>query len=277
MMQISDVDHDASTASTANRHDSTPVKSPNTSTTKNNMAKTHRTKLFRLKFEYNVSGSNVQIAQLHGKVIQALVAWFSDELKVYDKDGHKEITMASFPRTKELWDAAFDMTKVNNTRNENAIIMVGHHIATSTGFSDMKQGIHDTLRSVNGFIKINDWGSHLDSRSAGFLVNLHPVHHNREMIKSDIVKFLNDSMCDGADTDPLPEFKVVPSSANDSQSNKRFLAITCKHGDDALSLRKKLVAAYSTLPTAIDSSLGIFIPANAKYSDKEVFWKLIRH
>jgi hypothetical protein len=255
-MQISDVDHDASTASTANRHDSTPVKSPNTSNTKKNLAKTHRTKLFPLKFEYNVSSSNVQIAQLYGQVIQALVARFGDELKVYDKDGDKEITMASFPRTKELWDAAFHMTKVTNTRNENAIIMVGHHIATSTGFSDMKQGIHDTLRAVNGFIKINDCGSHLDSRSAGFLANLHPVHHNREMIKSDIVKFLNDSMCDDADTDPLPEFKVVPSSANDSQSNKRLssrlLAMTCKNGDEALSLRKKLVAAYSTLPTAID-------------------------
>jgi hypothetical protein len=99
------------------------------------------------------------------------------------------------------------------------------------------------------------------------------------MIKSDIVKFLNDLICDDADTVPLPDFKVVPSSANEFQSNKRissrFLAITCKNGDDALSLRKKLVAAYSTLPTAINSSLGIFIPANAKYSDKEIFRKLI--
>jgi hypothetical protein len=50
----------------------------------------------------------------------------------------------------------------------------------------------------------------------------------------------------------------------------------CKNGDEALSLRKKLVVAYSTLPTAIDSSLGIFIPANAKYSDKAIFRKLIR-
>jgi hypothetical protein len=177
-----------------------------------------------------VLSSNVQIAQLHGQVIQALMARFGDELKVYDKDGDKEMTMASFPGTKELWDAAFHMKKVTNTRNENAIIMVGHHIATSTGFSDMKQGIHDTLRAAKGFIKINDWGSHVDSRSAGFLANLHPVHHNRAMIKSNIVKFLNDSMDHDADTDPLPEFKVVPSSTNESHSNKRlslrFLAIT---------------------------------------------------
>jgi hypothetical protein len=84
MMQISDVDHDASTASTANRHDSTPAKSPPTSKTKKNLAKTQRTKLFPLKFEYNVSSSNVQIAQLHGQIIKALVARFGDELTVYD-------------------------------------------------------------------------------------------------------------------------------------------------------------------------------------------------
>jgi hypothetical protein len=82
--------------------------------------------------------------------------------------------MAPFPRTKELWDAAFYMTKVTNTRNDNAIIMVGHQIATTTGLSDMKQGIHDTLRAVNRFIKINNWGIHLDSRSSGFLLTSIP-------------------------------------------------------------------------------------------------------
>jgi hypothetical protein len=122
--------------------------------------------------------------------------------------------------------------KVTNARNEKAIIMVGHHIASMVSLSDLKQGIQDTLRAINGFIKINDWGIHLDSRSAGFLANLHPVHHNRELIQSDIAKFLNDLMCDDNKTSAMPDFKVVPSSANKSQSNKRvssrFLAITCK-------------------------------------------------
>jgi hypothetical protein len=87
-------------------------------------------------------------------------------------------------------------------------------------------------------------------------------------------------MCDEPDPSPLPEFKVVPSAANESQSNKRissrFLAITYKNSDDALSLRKKLEAAYRSLPSQIDPSLGFFIPANAKYSDKEIFRKLLR-
>jgi hypothetical protein len=188
--------------------------------------------------------------------------------------------MVSFPGTKASWDTAFHMMKVTNARNNNAIIFVGHHIASPMSVSDLKQGIQDTLRSVNGFIKINDWGIHLDSRSAGFLAILHPVHHNREMIQKDITKFLNDSKCDKIDPSPLPEFKVVPSTANGSQSNKRissrFLAITCKNSEDALSLRKKLESAYRTLPSPIDPSLGYFIPANAKYSDKEIFRKLIR-
>jgi hypothetical protein len=171
------------------------------------------------------------------------------------------------------------MMKVTNTRNEKAIIMVGHHIATPLSLSDLKQGIQDTLRAGNGYIKINDWGIHLDSRSAGFLTNLHTVHHNREMIQSDIAKFLNDSMCNNNETSPIPEFKVVPSSANESLSNKRvssrFLAITCKNSEDAPFLRKTVIAAYSTLPNPIYPSLGFFIPANAKYSDKEIFRKLI--
>jgi hypothetical protein len=172
------------------------------------------------------------------------------------------------------------MMKVTNTRNDKAIIMVGHQIASPMGLSDIKQGIKDTLRYVNGFIKINDWGSDLNSRSAGFLSNLHPVHHNRDLIHSDITKFLKDSMCDDAGPSPIPEFKVVPSSANESQSNKRissqFLATTCKNSDEALVLRKKLVAAYSTLPSPIDPSLGYCIPANAKYSNQDIFRKLIR-
>jgi hypothetical protein len=260
MMLISDGHHDDISASTANRNNSTPAKTPHTSKTKKNLAKTQRTKLFPLKFEYNVSSSNVQITQLHGQVLKALFTRFGDDITVYDKEGDREIKMVTFPRTKELWDVAFHMQKVTNARkNEKAIIMVGHHIATPLSLSDIKQGIHDTLCRVNGFIKINDWGIHLDSRSAGFLANLQPVHHNRELIQSDIAKFLNNSMCEDADTSPMSDFKVVPSSANESQSNKRvssrFLAITCKNSEEALSLRKKLVAAYSTLPTPKDPSL----------------------
>jgi hypothetical protein len=220
------------------------------------------------------------IAQLHGQVIKALFSRFDDDITVYYKNVDQEIMMASFPRTKSLWNDAFHMMKVTNARNDKAIIMVGHQIATPLSLFDLKQGIQDTLREVNGFIKINDWGIHLDLRSAGFLANLHPVHHNRELIQSGIAKFLNDSMCDDNESLPMPDFKVVPSSANESQSNKRvssrFLAITCKNSEDALFLRKKLVAAYSTLPTPIDPSLGFFIPSNAKYSDKEIFRILIR-
>jgi hypothetical protein len=64
--------------------------------------------------------------------------------------------METFPSTKELWEAKFHMMKVTNTRNDKAIIMVGHQIATPMGLSHIKQGIKDTLRSVIGFIKIND-------------------------------------------------------------------------------------------------------------------------
>jgi hypothetical protein len=277
MMQISDGHHDNSTASTSNRHDSILPKTSKVFKTKKNLAKTQRTKLFPLKFEYSVSSLNVQIAQMHGQIIKALLARFGEDITIYDKEGDKVITMALFPRTKDLWDAAFHMMKVTNARNDNAIILVGHQIATPLSLSDIKQGIQDTLRAVNGFIKINDWGINLDSRSAGFLANLHPVHHNREMIQTDIAKFLNDSMWDETDPSPIPDFKVVPLSANESQSNKRisprFLAITCKNSDDALLLWKRLVAAYSTLPNPIDPSLGFFIPANAEYSDKEIFRK----
>jgi hypothetical protein len=112
----------------------------------------------------------------------------------------------------------------------------------------MKYGNKSTLKQVTGFIKINDWGEPLDSRTAGYLSNLHPVHHNRSMIQNDIAKFLNDSMTDDTDESMMPDFKVVPSSANETTSNKRlssrFLAINCKNSADALSIQKKLVVAY---------------------------------
>jgi hypothetical protein len=70
--------------------------------------------------------------------------------------------MASFPRMKSQWEEAFYMPKVTNARNDKAIIMVGHFVASHVSLSDLKQGIQDTLRAVNGFMKINDWGIHLD-------------------------------------------------------------------------------------------------------------------
>jgi hypothetical protein len=145
MMQISDGHHDDSTALTANRNDNKTTKTPHVSKTQKNLTKTQQTKLFPLKFEYNVSSSNVQITHLHGQVIKALFARFGDDITVFDKDGDKVITMATFPRTKDLWDAAFHMMKVTNARNEKAIIMVGHQIATPLSLSDLKQGIQDTL------------------------------------------------------------------------------------------------------------------------------------
>jgi hypothetical protein len=100
---------------------------------------------------------------LHGQVIKALLARFNEEVVVYDKDSDKEITMDFFPRTKELWEATFHMMKVTNTRNKKAIIIVGHQIASSLSLPNLKQGIKDTLSSANGLMKINDWGSDLDS------------------------------------------------------------------------------------------------------------------
>jgi hypothetical protein len=78
------------------------------------------------------------------------LSWFGTEIVVYDKDGDTEIKMESFPCTKELWKAKFHMMKVTNTRYDKAIIMVGHQIASSMGLFDIKQGIKDSLRSVNG-------------------------------------------------------------------------------------------------------------------------------
>jgi hypothetical protein len=97
MTQISDGIHDDSTASTDNRQDHPPAKPSSGSKTKKNLAKTQRTKLFPLKFEYNVSNSNVQIAQLYGQVINALFSRFGAKIAVYDKDGDKEIMMPLSP------------------------------------------------------------------------------------------------------------------------------------------------------------------------------------
>jgi hypothetical protein len=71
--------HDDSTASTANCTAHTHTKSRYASIIKKNLAKTQRMKLFPLKFEYNVLGSNVKIAQLHGQVIKALITAYGDD------------------------------------------------------------------------------------------------------------------------------------------------------------------------------------------------------
>jgi hypothetical protein len=100
MMKLPGGPHDDSTASTANRTAQTNSKSTMASITKKTLSKTQRTKLFSLKFEYNVSSPNVQIAQLHGRVIKAMISAHGDAITVYDKDSDTEITMATFPRTK---------------------------------------------------------------------------------------------------------------------------------------------------------------------------------
>jgi hypothetical protein len=87
MTQLPDGHHEDSTASTANRQEHTPAKSSSGFKTKKNLEETQRTKLFLLKFEYNVSSSNVQTAQLHGQVIKVLLTKFGTDITVYDKEG----------------------------------------------------------------------------------------------------------------------------------------------------------------------------------------------
>jgi hypothetical protein len=71
----------------------------------------------------------VNIAQLHGQVIKALIAEHGHTLTVYATDGDKAITMATFQKTQKLWDEAFHMTKVTNSRNDKAIIIAVLQIA----------------------------------------------------------------------------------------------------------------------------------------------------
>jgi hypothetical protein len=76
-----------------------------------------------------------------------------------------------------------------------------------------------------------------------------------------------------------PEFKVVPAHAGDNKFNKkvssRFLAIECRDERSAAAMRKKLMIAYSTLPTKVDPILGAFIPFDAKFTDLEIFRRLV--
>jgi hypothetical protein len=45
---------------------------------------------------------------------------------------------------------------------------------------------------------------------------------------------------------------------------------------DASNLSKKLVVAYGSLPTKVDPIIGAFIPSDAKFSDLEMFRRLVR-
>jgi hypothetical protein len=128
MTSSNDGSHDASTTSTTNR---TLGKKPSSPPHRTLRGKTNRTKLFPLKFEYNVSQSNVQIAQLHGQVIKALIAANGKDVTIYDKLGENEITMGTFPLTQPRWNESFYLTTVTNERNSKAIIMVGHQLASS--------------------------------------------------------------------------------------------------------------------------------------------------
>jgi hypothetical protein len=149
----------------------------------------------------------------------------------------------------------------------------------SISISELKQGIHSVLHQADGFIKYNEWGNNLDARTAGYVGNLHPVHHNRENVQRDIASFLTDTMrADGLEPG-FPEFKVVPSSAGDNKSNKnvstRFLAIECRNETEASNLRKKLMVAYSSLLTKVNPILGAFIPFDTKCSNLEMFGRLV--
>jgi hypothetical protein len=172
-------DHpDDTTASITNRSASKRQASPSGSITKKKLAKTQQTRLYPIKFEYNVKTANVNIAQLHGRVLKALLAAHGDSITLYDKSGSFKLDHANLPRTAEEWASSFYLTTVMNQRNSTAIIKVGHTIAMSISLSELKQGIHTLLRQVDGFIKYNAWYEHLDARSAGHIANLHPVHHN---------------------------------------------------------------------------------------------------
>jgi hypothetical protein len=87
MAKHADGDSDDSTADTCNRSLQDKSKSPSSTTLKEKLAKAQKTKLFPIKFEYNVSTANVNIAQLHGKVLKAILSTHGDNVTVYDKHG----------------------------------------------------------------------------------------------------------------------------------------------------------------------------------------------
>jgi hypothetical protein len=280
MAKHADGKSDDSTENTCNRSLRDRSKLPSSTSMKEKLAKAKKTKLFPIKFEYNVSTANVQIAQLHGKVLKAISSAHGDNVTVYEKQGATEISHDKLPRSQEAWAESFHMQIVTNTRNSSAIIMVGYQLAMSISLLEMKQGIQTFLRQVDGFVKYNAWHENLDSHVAGYTANLHPLHHNREKVQHDIEKFLGEMMTIDGDNPFFPEFKVVPSHAGNSKSNKkvssRFLAIECRDEKSAAVLRNKLMITYSNLPTKVDPILSAFIPFDAKFTDLEIFRRLVR-
>jgi hypothetical protein len=113
----------------------------------------------------------VNITQLHGKVLKAIIAAHGENVTLYDKHADQEIKLDQFPCTQEEWSKSFHTKTVTNMRNSNSIIMVGHQLAMSISISILKQGIHTILRQVDWFIKYNAWGENLDPRMAGYTAN----------------------------------------------------------------------------------------------------------
>jgi hypothetical protein len=84
---------------------------------KKKLAKAQRTKLCPLKFEYNVKTANVNIAQLHGRVLKAIAVSYGSGVKIYDKNGEEEIKLNQLPTNQEAWSSAYHMQTVTNSRN----------------------------------------------------------------------------------------------------------------------------------------------------------------
>jgi hypothetical protein len=95
MAETSDGKRDNSTASTTNSSITKRPGSPSSSIAKKKMAKTQQMKLYPLKFEYNVKAANVNITQLHGRVLQALFASHGNVIILYDKSGTFELDSAN--------------------------------------------------------------------------------------------------------------------------------------------------------------------------------------
>jgi hypothetical protein len=125
MAKHADVKSDDSTEDTCNRSLRDRSKSPSSTNMKEKLAKAKKTKLFLIKFKYNVSTANVNIAQLHGQVLKAISSAHVDKVPVYDKQGTTEIFSDKLPRSQEAWDESIHMQIVTNTRNMSAIIIVG--------------------------------------------------------------------------------------------------------------------------------------------------------
>jgi hypothetical protein len=117
MAETSDGPPDDSTASTTNHSITKRPGPPSASITKKKMAKTQQMKLYPLKFEYNVKSANVNIAQLHDRVLQALSASHGDAIILYDKTDTVELDPAKLPCTKEEWDSCNMRTSKKRRKN----------------------------------------------------------------------------------------------------------------------------------------------------------------